>query len=59
MSNKQSIPGYWDGEYYLLNRPMPLHNLTWSFIWSLVRLKLSSPRRDRFKLMIADYGYED
>ncbi len=58
-SKSRPISGYWMGEDYLLTNPAPMYNITWSFIWSLIRLKLSSPRRDTFKLMIADYGYEE
>lgn len=54
----KTIEGFWKGEYYLLLRPAPLYNLTWSLLWSLFWLRLSSPRRDKFKVMIADYGYD-
>lgn len=54
-----TISGYWTGQAYLLTRPAPMHNLSWSLLWSLIRLKLSSPRRDKFKIMIADYGYDN
>lgn len=54
-----SITGEWDGESYLLERPAPMHNLTWTFLWRLFCLRLNSPRGPFVKLMIADYGYKD
>ena len=55
----QPISGRWNGEGYLLTGARPMFNLTWTFLWRLAKLKLLSPRGDKFKLMIADYGYDN
>lgn len=52
------INGYWEGGLYLSSSPKPVYNLTWALIWSFIRLKISSPRRDKFKIAIMDYGYD-
>jgi len=55
----RNINGYWEGEEYLFLRPIPVYNLTWTRLWRLFKLRLSSPRADKFKIAIADYGYDD
>lgn len=56
----KTISGDWNGEPYLFeNRPLDVYNLTWTVLWSLIRLRISSPRRHRFKIAIADYGYDN
>lgn len=53
------IPGFYNGEYLTFKRALPVFNLTWKHLWRLFKLKLLSPRADKFKIAIADYGYDD
>lgn len=55
----QPISGFWKGEGYLSMGAKPMFSLTWTFLYRLIKLKLLSPRGDKFKLMIADYGYDN
>lgn len=55
----RNLKGFWDGEYHKFHRPLAVYSLTWTRFWRLFMLKLSSPRADKFKIAIADYGYED
>lgn len=54
-----AITGFGTGQSYLTLSPRPMYNLTWVFLFRLIRLKLFSPRGSKFKLMIADYGYDN
>lgn len=56
--DQNPIDGFWDGQPYLSMQAKPLYNLTWTFLYRLLRLKLLSPRSKKFKLMIADYGFD-
>lgn len=54
-----TISGYWTGSEYLCSHPVPLYNLSWPFLYHLIKLKLLGPRGNKFKLGILDYGYDD
>lgn len=54
-----NIAGFWDGELHKFDGPLPVYNLTWTELWRLFKLRLNSPRADKFKIAIADYGYDD
>lgn len=36
--------------------PYDEYNLTWGFIWSLIRMRISSPRANYIRFKVIDYA---